>query len=498
MTTIENELSVAKRFHALVSVYDRRPAMARRNILPILIRFTRSTDRELRYIAIDCILLLSQHPQSAAALLKYPVLEATLKDLLRDTEMDDPELHNLISIVLHQLASPPVAAPASRLSSLSSAGDVLSSNVSSPEPSPQNPVFSSNEDMASPDGSPWIASAEHLRRWAGEMVPPGEGGMHLQEVAPSAIAGSGPLGAVVSRRLPPPIHALQQQAQFHPKPRGQEDFDHTEEEEDGESLKNKTSASIEGGATSLTRVAGFSAPTEPSVFYQNINRDGVGLDSPHMVTFYVPHLYPRTNTSTLEHILQAIKGVISYHLYPADHQIRVYMICKPQLVQQALEQQAMLRSSILQDELLLLDSARTPSLAHPTRSANKWSHWGRRMAIATKLVAQAERLRGKTKKDEKATPVEPMAAPLSSSLSGFRIYYDPTATRHASLFHLAQAFLLKMFKTARVYSSPCRSTVEARVAWQRECLELEQQTDSIGGAASRYGEWCGKILAKIW
>lgn len=489
MTTIENELSVAKRFHALVSVYDRRPAMARRNILPILIRFTRSTDRELRYIAVDCILLLAQHPQSCAALRKYALLQSSMNDLLKDTDLDDPELYSLVSIVLQQLAAPPVPGetpPDSRMSSLSMAeGDSMPST--SPEASPQRPFAVSGEPFT-PENSPDVVINDDLHRWAGGLLSgagPATGG-----APPASMAGAGPLGAAVSRRLPPPIHALQQQAEHHPRPPGHEDA----EENVGSGTRHPPSLQY---PTALAH-GGGRAPSENSLFYPNTKRDGAGLDSPHMVTFFVPHLYPRTNTAILEHVLQTVKGVISYHLYPAQHQIRVYMICKPQLVQQALEQQTALRSTILQDELLLMDTSCAPSTMHHHHGPPRRGRWGRGGSIASSLVAKAEFLRRKVKGGEKLVAPDSPHSVLASSSSGVRLLLDPTETRQASWFHLARVFIWELLLTVRVYASRSKSTIEARVQWQRECVALEQEVDNIGGAASKYGEWWGKIIARMW
>lgn len=489
MTTIENELSVAKRFHALVSIYDRRPAMARRNILPILIRFTRSIDRELRFIAVDCILLLTKHPQSCAALRKYAVLQSAMEDLLKDTDLDDPELYTLVSLVLQQLAAPPISdatPPDSRLSSLSMPeGD--STLSASPEPTPDRP-FALSSGAFTPENSPDVVINDDLHRWAGGLAS--AAGPDTGSGLPASMAGAGPLGAAVACRLPPPIHALQQQAENHPRPPGHE------EAEENVGLGTRRGP-LTDCPTSIADVARH-PPSESSLFYQNTKRDGAGLDSPHMVTFYVPHLYPRTNTAILEHLLQTIKGVISYHLYPAQHQIRVYMICKPQLVQQALEQQTALRSTILQDELLLLDTSCAPSSMKFHRGPPGRGRWGKQGTIASSLAAKAEFLRRKVKGGEKlVTPDSPHSV-LASSSSGVRLLLDPTETRQASWFHLARTFILELLLTVRVYASTSRSTIEARVQWQRDCLALEQEVDNIGGASTKHGEWWGKIIARMW
>eukprot|EP00796_Vickermania_ingenoplastis_P006743 gene6743-4836_t len=390
MSTVENELALAKRFHALVSSNeDRRPALARRNILPTVVRFLRSTDRELRYTALDSIALLGKHPANHELLASNSVLEAYVRDIQGDTALDDPEINTLANALLQQLFTPHAGSSVHRVGSF---------------------------------------------------------GQETEEYHVKSISGS-------MRRKPSPPSGL--------KP-------------DLESDEPVPLAPREG-VTSLTRALSPASVLGPA------NRDvsGAGLDCAHMVTFDVPRLYPRTSTETLEHVLRTTKGVISYHLHPTQHQMRVYMICKPPILQQALQQQAGLDTTIIQDELILMGAnakaSSTPRPGHHLGTASCQSD----AAVSTKSVG--------------CTTPQPSGASRLQTLAE-----DPTATRRASYWSLTRLFALQFLQTVWVYCSPSMSTIEARVAWQREALAQNQEMDTNGGASGRLAERLGKMVARLW
>ncbi|KAH9577940.1 hypothetical protein LSM04_000232 [Trypanosoma melophagium] len=103
MASLNTELALVKRFHMLSKNYDNRPVIARRNTLPSLVRFVGSKDRETRQYALAALHLLAQHPENVEFLGEHNALVKEVFKVYKDTEYDDPELHELSNELLNCL-----------------------------------------------------------------------------------------------------------------------------------------------------------------------------------------------------------------------------------------------------------------------------------------------------------------------------------------------------------------------------------------------------------
>ncbi|ORC90324.1 uncharacterized protein TM35_000081220 [Trypanosoma theileri] len=103
MASLNTELALVKRFHMLSKNYDNRPVIARRNTLPSLVRFVGSKDRETRQYALAALHLLAQHPENVELLAEQNGLVKEVFKVYKDTEYDDPELHDLSNELLNCL-----------------------------------------------------------------------------------------------------------------------------------------------------------------------------------------------------------------------------------------------------------------------------------------------------------------------------------------------------------------------------------------------------------
>ncbi|AIO02702.1 hypothetical protein LPMP_355710 [Leishmania panamensis] len=103
MATINTELSLVRRLHALLQRYESRPAVARRNTLPTLSRFLRSTDRQIRKISLEAVYLLAEHHENLELLGNDQDLVDAVVEIYDGAQYDDPELCDLSSQTLDLL-----------------------------------------------------------------------------------------------------------------------------------------------------------------------------------------------------------------------------------------------------------------------------------------------------------------------------------------------------------------------------------------------------------
>lgn len=461
MTSAEVELSLAKRFHALAGEYDRRPALARRSILNTLIRFLKRSDPQLLQLSLETVHLLGQHPENRNLFAELPALEACLLEVQQNTALEHPEMHLLATAILDRhraLAKPFTPRPCS--------------------PSP-TPITSSSSKDRSDSPLPTPTSSQLL-------FPP----------APPSLAST---GALTGARPPPMYTALQAQELEYPRPRGRENLEEEErlvEPSQPEAYSVPVEPPI-SDSVPPTDISLRALTLSPSVHHLEGSVSGPGVNNPHMITFDVPHLYPRTNTVVLEHVLQTLQGVVSYHLYPSQHQIRVYMICKPQIVQQAMEQQAQLRSTVIQDEVVLFQdsqhlSTRGGGYSFSLRNVvNDLCGWWPRSAASSNAERSPEAIKG----CYHSSSYPPSSRAPKTAASQF---LDPTETRAPTWWNLARLFFYQFFYTFEVFTSPAQSNLEARVHWQRKLVMLEQRLGNADGVGNRFGERVGKFAAHLW
>lgn len=103
MATLSSELTLVMRFHQISQNYSARPAVARRNTLPTLLRFLQSKDRQIRKYALEAVEMLVQHPDNVEYLGEYPKLVDSVFSIYKEAQYDDPELCERASSVLDAL-----------------------------------------------------------------------------------------------------------------------------------------------------------------------------------------------------------------------------------------------------------------------------------------------------------------------------------------------------------------------------------------------------------
>ncbi|RNF26886.1 uncharacterized protein Tco025E_00849 [Trypanosoma conorhini] len=103
MASLNTELALVKRFHALSKNYENRPVVARRSTLPALVRFLGSKDRETRKYSLAALQLLAEHPENVELLTEERALVKEVFRVHKDAEYDDPELFDLTNKVLDLL-----------------------------------------------------------------------------------------------------------------------------------------------------------------------------------------------------------------------------------------------------------------------------------------------------------------------------------------------------------------------------------------------------------
>ena len=97
------ELNIARRFLTLSQEFNNRPVVARRNTVPSLLRFLQHQDREVRLCAAEAILNLSDHPENPSFLCNEKGFVSIVFEVYRDSEVTDPEVHEILSKVFEAL-----------------------------------------------------------------------------------------------------------------------------------------------------------------------------------------------------------------------------------------------------------------------------------------------------------------------------------------------------------------------------------------------------------
>ena len=109
MSSDDQDLSLVRRFFALSSEKANQPVVARRGTIPPLMRFMAHNDREVKTTALKTVERLSSHPENPTYLCQQKGLVSLLFGMYKETEGDDPELHELIAAIFQNLR--PALAP---------------------------------------------------------------------------------------------------------------------------------------------------------------------------------------------------------------------------------------------------------------------------------------------------------------------------------------------------------------------------------------------------
>ncbi|KAG5490713.1 hypothetical protein JKF63_00835 [Porcisia hertigi] len=263
MATINTELSMVQRFHALLENYDLRPLVARRNSLPTLSRFLSSQVRQIRKLSLEAVHLLAEHHENIELLGNNHEIVKGVVEIYNETRYDDPELFDLSNKTLDLLA----------------------------------PAFH--------NGDPREQLAAHCGEQDAEVVP----------------AGAIPLNA------PAPSHAgnsskLQKSSEATREHDTVVDDSHAEVA--GDSNPTSTISGEAGldmtGCSSYWPQGIVDPAPQPSGLVHSVNKD-----CPLSIVLEIPALDAMTDTSHIDEILQTTRGVISYTMTPGAHQIRVFL-----------------------------------------------------------------------------------------------------------------------------------------------------------------------------
>lgn len=104
MASLNSEIALVKRVYVLCNNYENRPLVARHNTLPALTRFLGSNNRETRRYCLLALHLLAQHPENVELISWNTALVKNMFKVYKDTEYDDPELHDLVNKIFDFLA----------------------------------------------------------------------------------------------------------------------------------------------------------------------------------------------------------------------------------------------------------------------------------------------------------------------------------------------------------------------------------------------------------
>lgn len=266
MATINTELSLVRRFHALLQNYDARPAVARRNTLPTLSRFLRSKDRDIRKLSLEAVYLLAEHPENLELLGNDRELLDGVVDIYDAAQYDDPELCEISSNTLDLLAptfvdgDPRERVVARRAEQEAGAGPLGTTPATQGEPRPRTGSSNDLKDLSNAVGEYDTIVA---------VMP---GGVDT--------AGDADQLSIVSNGT---------------------GYETT-------SCSSRQTRRVNGDAVRPSEVI-----------------RGVGKDCPLSIVLEIPALDAMTDIADIEEILQTTRGVISYTVTASAHQIRVFL-----------------------------------------------------------------------------------------------------------------------------------------------------------------------------
>lgn len=265
MASINTELSLVRRFHALLQNYDARPAVARRNTLPTLSRFLRSKDRQIRKMSLEAVHLLAEHPENLELLGNNRELVKGVVEIYDAAQYDDPELCELASKTLELLA----------------------------------PTFH--------DGDP---RAEVVARRA------------QQEAGAS-------VGGISASRATPVLPHAGSSSELRDLSNAIGEYDTIVGDGHGETGFDFDQVSVISGGTGFDMASTSSyrtrRTTDPALRRPSDVLRSVGKDCPLSIVLEIPALDVMTDTSHIEEILQTTRGVLSYTITASAHQIRVFL-----------------------------------------------------------------------------------------------------------------------------------------------------------------------------
>ncbi|KPA81665.1 hypothetical protein ABB37_03978 [Leptomonas pyrrhocoris] len=268
MATLNTELSLVRRFHALLQNYDARPAVAQRNTLPTLSRFLRSKDREIRKLSLEAVYLLAEHPENLELLGSDRELVDGVVEIYDAAQYDDPELCELSSNTL----------------------DLLASTFADGDPREKVVARRAEQETgAGPMGTSRLQAVAHPRTGTSSDLKDLSNAVGEYDTIVGMTPGGGRAGEI-------PVDADQ--------------------------------LSIVSNGTGFETASCSSRPTrrvaEEQVRPSEVIR-GVGKDCPLSIVLEIPALDAMTDISEIEEILQTTRGVISYTVTASAHQVRVFL-----------------------------------------------------------------------------------------------------------------------------------------------------------------------------
>jgi hypothetical protein len=267
MATINTELSLVRRFHALLQNYDARPAVARRNTLPTLARFLRSKDREIRKLSLEAVYLLAEHPENLELLGNDRVLLDGVVDIYDAAQYDDPELCELSSSTL----------------------DILAPTFTEGDPREKVVARRAEQEAgAGPHVTPSTQAESQQQQRTGSSND-------LKELS-NAVGEYETVVALMPGGADAPTDADQLST-----------------------VSNGTGFETASCSSRQTRRVAGEQPRPSEVIR------GVGKDCPLSIVLEIPALDAMTDISLIEEILQTTRGVISYTVTASAHQIRVFL-----------------------------------------------------------------------------------------------------------------------------------------------------------------------------
>ncbi|KAL7707682.1 hypothetical protein N2W54_007584 [Lotmaria passim] len=265
MATINTELSLVRRFHALLQNYEARTAVARRNTLPTLTRFLHSKDREIRKLSLEAVYMLAEHPENLELLGNDRDLVDGVVDIYDAAQYDDPELCELSSNTL----------------------DLLAPTFVDGDPREQVVARRAEQETgASPFGAARTQVESHRRTGSSN---------DLRDLS-NAVGGYDTIVAA----MPGGVDIVGDADQL-------------------SIMSNGTGMETASCSSRQTR-----RMTGEAVRPSEVIR-GVGKDCPLSIVLEIPALDAMTDISEIEEILQTTRGVISYTVTASAHQVRVFL-----------------------------------------------------------------------------------------------------------------------------------------------------------------------------
>eukprot|EP00759_Apiculatamorpha_spiralis_P013165 PhF_6_TR19946/c1_g1_i2/m.29040 len=100
-----SEIALSQRLRTLCEEYNNRPYIARRGVLPTLVKFLQNENHEVQMNAAETLRLLSEHPENPEPMCKEKGLLQALAAAYEATEEKDPEVFQVVAEIISNLES---------------------------------------------------------------------------------------------------------------------------------------------------------------------------------------------------------------------------------------------------------------------------------------------------------------------------------------------------------------------------------------------------------